>query len=91
MFNSAAVGNFASRGACSPCSLPYGIRSPFFRGSAVSCAMSVERCDAAHDERRRSHHHKKTHRLELSGHNLTPHLIPERTLTQSEPPWTKPN
>src|SRR5437773_12227230 len=45
------------------------VSRPFLRCSAVSRAMSVECRHATHDERRRSHHHKKTHRFELSGHD----------------------
>jgi hypothetical protein len=70
MFNSAAVGNFASRRACSPDFLSDPISCPFFRGSAMSCAMSVERRHAAYDERRDRHQDKKTQRLEFSGHDL---------------------
>src|SRR6266487_7117353 len=46
--------------------------------AAMSGAKSVEGRHATHDERRRSHHHKKTHRFKLSGHNWTPDLIPAR-------------
>jgi hypothetical protein len=46
------------------------ISGPLLRRSAVSCAMSVERRHAAHDKRRRCHHHKKPHRFKLSGHAL---------------------
>src|SRR5882724_6547293 len=65
--------------------LPDCISRPLSLSSAVSRAMSVERGHAAHDERRRSHHHKKTHWFELSGHNSTPDLIPGEARTQSEP------
>ena len=44
------------------------ISHPLIRRSAVSRAMSVERRHATHNERRRSHHQKKTHRFELPGH-----------------------
>src|SRR5438876_9007719 len=54
------------------------ISRPLFCRSAMSGAMSVEGRHATHDERRRSHHHKKTHRFKLSGHNWTPDLIPAR-------------
>jgi hypothetical protein len=49
---------------------------PLLRRSAVSRAMSVERRHPTHDERRRSHHHKKTYRFELSGHTTSFFLIP---------------
>jgi hypothetical protein len=69
MFKSAAVGNSAPAGACAPTFLADYISRPLIRRSAVSRAMSVERRHATHDERGRSHQHKKTHRFELSGHN----------------------
>jgi hypothetical protein len=59
-------------------SLANGITRPLLRSSAVSGAMSVEGRHATHDERSCSHHYKKPYRLELSGHNWTPDLIPAR-------------
>jgi len=44
------------------------IGGPLLRCSAVSPATSIERGHAAHDERRHSHQHKKTHRLKFSRH-----------------------
>src|SRR5262249_25092502 len=46
------------------------ISCPFFRGSAMSRAMSVERRHAAYDERRERHQDKKTKRLEFSWHDF---------------------
>src|SRR5947209_5953378 len=44
------------------------ISRPFFRSSAVSCAMTVEDRHATHDERRQSDQHKNTHRIKFSSH-----------------------
>ena len=70
MFNPAGVGNFASRGACSPAFSPiqYACRSSAC--AAVLCAMRVERRHTAHDKRRDCHHHKKPNRFEFSGHEF---------------------
>ena len=69
MFNSAGVGNFASRGACSP-ALSNPIRCPFLWCSAVSGAMRVECRHPAHDKRRHRHPYKKPQRFELSWHEV---------------------
>ena len=54
------------------CRLPDCIGGPLLRRSAVGRAMSVERRHAGHDQRRRCHHYKKSHRFELSCHALAP-------------------
>src|SRR5690348_4916934 len=50
--------------------LAHPIRRPFLRSSAVRGAMGVERRHPAHDKCRDSHHHKKPHEFEFSGHDL---------------------
>src|SRR5207249_2631978 len=46
------------------------ISRALLRSSAMRGAMSVERCNSTHDERRQRHHHEKTRRFEFSGHDL---------------------
>src|SRR5262245_17573156 len=45
------------------------ISGAFFRGCAVSRAMSVQHRDATDDDRRRSNQHSETRRLKLAVHN----------------------
>jgi hypothetical protein len=49
---------------------PDCISGPLLRRSPLRRAMSVERRHAAHHQRRRCHHCKKSHRFEFSGHAL---------------------
>src|SRR5437899_4743988 len=55
--------------------LPDFVSRPFFRSSAVSCAMTVEDRHATHDERRQSDQHKKTHRFKFSRHDSAKRIM----------------